>query len=158
MQFTNTNSLVGFALQMSETSFVKTQRFGEYTQSAWPKISQLDRKVLANEILLIIYYLPKKEQAALVAFHTQDIRAIKEVATLILPRSWDFSLRIELARSWACGQKIERSQKEIAKDYMTSPAKIRIKMRDAFSLISENFNQSLNTLEPLLSELINTPL
>lgn len=153
MQFSTVRALVGWAFQMTEAVPVKVQKFSDEAGRAFDELSPAERKNMAVDIMAKVGRLPQREQWALAAFFTADIRAINKAATL-LPAGWPTPMRREFARSWVNDQQLERSQEDMGECYYLSQQTISRRKQDAFAILSGAMETGLAVIEVQVLDLI----
>ncbi|WP_315383412.1 hypothetical protein [Microvirgula aerodenitrificans] len=156
MMFSTIRALVGWAFQMNEAIPVKSARYGEFSAPAFGGMSPGELKDMAVDILAKIRRLPEAEQAAIAAYFTGDIRAINAAADL-LPAGWPTALRRELARGWANGEQLARSQELIGETFMLSQRTAGRRWGEAKRALGIRMQAGLDVLELLLMDYIRHP-
>ena len=153
MMFSTIRALVGWAFQMNEAIPVKSARYGEFSAPAFGGMSPGELKDMAVDILAKVGRLPEAEQAAIAAYFTGDIRAINAAADL-LPAGWPTALRRELARGWANGEQLARSQELIGETFMLSQPTMHRRWQDARRTLGIGMQRGLDVLEIQLMQYI----
>jgi len=156
MMFSTIRALVGWAFQMNEAIPVKSARYGEFSAPAFGGMSPGELKDMAVDILAKVSRLPEAEQAAIAAYFTGDIRAINAAADL-LPAGWPTALRRELARGWADGERLARSQELIGETFMLSQRTAGRRWDEARRVLGIRMQAGLDVLELLLIGYISHP-
>ncbi len=156
MMFSTIRALVGWAFQMNEAIPVKSARYGEFSAPAFGGMSPGELKDMAVDILVKISRLPEAEQAAIAAYFTGDIRAINAAADL-LPAGWPTALRRELARGWANGEQLARSQELIGETFMLSRQTAGRRWQDARRTLGIRMQAGIDVLELQLTHYIRHP-
>lgn len=156
MMFSTIRALVGWAFQMNEAIPVKSAKYGEFSAPAFGGMSPGELKDMAVDILAKVSRLPAGEQAAIAAYFTGDIRAINAAADL-LPAGWPTALRRELARGWANGEQLARSQELIGETFMFSRKTAGRRWDEARALLGRRMQGGIDVLELQLTNYIRHP-